>query len=248
MAIKLTKEETRKKLLDMAVLITDLLDENDIPYILVYGTLLGAVRHKGFIPWDDDFDIAIPARYQYKLNKIFTSLSGCNFYSQKNHNYYDWVMRVSDQKTKVDAKETEWELYNHTMINNDLGLCIDIYPFYIRPQNRLARLLHSFFTKSSAYLHKLSFVLKSKFIKSIACNLERLRAVNFQGSYYTNAGEIYYGKQLFDDLKTCNFDGFNFKIPNNPEDFLVKRYGDWEKIPTKEEIQQAVHYEDVYWR
>ena len=46
----------QKVLFNMAVAIRDILEKNAIPYMLAYGTLLGAVRHKGFIPWDDDFD------------------------------------------------------------------------------------------------------------------------------------------------------------------------------------------------
>ena len=47
------------RLLEMAVAIRDVLENHDVPHMITYGTLLGAVRHKGFIPWDDDFDFYI---------------------------------------------------------------------------------------------------------------------------------------------------------------------------------------------
>ena len=50
-------KKVQKRLLEMAVVIRDILEAHQIPYFITYGTLLGAVRHKGFIPWDDDFDL-----------------------------------------------------------------------------------------------------------------------------------------------------------------------------------------------
>ena len=56
---KETLKKVQGRLLEMAKSICSILEKNDIPYMLAVGTLLGAVRHQGFIPWDDDFDIFI---------------------------------------------------------------------------------------------------------------------------------------------------------------------------------------------
>lgn len=57
---RITPEENKKLLVEMLIKISKYFDENNIKYFLCYGTLLGAVRHKGFIPWDDDIDIHVP--------------------------------------------------------------------------------------------------------------------------------------------------------------------------------------------
>ena len=50
-------KRVQKRLLEMGTVIARILEKHDIPYMITFGTLLGAVRHHGFIPWDDDFDI-----------------------------------------------------------------------------------------------------------------------------------------------------------------------------------------------
>ena len=56
-------EEAHHILLDIAKAFTKVCDENNIPYYMLGGTMLGAVRHKGFIPWDDDMDFGVPREY-----------------------------------------------------------------------------------------------------------------------------------------------------------------------------------------
>ena len=50
-------KRVQNRLLEMGKVIADILERNNIPYMITFGTLLGAVRHGGFIPWDDDFDM-----------------------------------------------------------------------------------------------------------------------------------------------------------------------------------------------
>ncbi|MDK9684936.1 LicD family protein [Pseudoalteromonas shioyasakiensis] len=245
---KLSSEDIRKQLLTMAVDITKTLDEHKIPYILTYGTLLGAVRHSGFIPWDDDFDIAIPATYQKKAIQVLSNISKYHFLSLASDDYYDWVLRVTDKSTKTTSKETEWEVYNHTMSREDIGLCVDIYPFYCLPDNAFKFKTHKFFTKVSSWLIRKSFAKKSNFIKKLGFAMLSLRANASEGKYYTDAGQIYYQPTLFTQTEYINFEEFKFRAPTEPEKFLERRYGDWQKLPTQEEIDKAIHYEETFWR
>lgn len=248
MGPKLSSEEIREQLLTMAIDITQTLDENNIPYTLTYGTLLGAVRHAGFIPWDDDFDIGIPATYQKKAIKVLKNSCQYHFLSLDKDNYYDWVLRVSDKSTKIVSKETEWDVYNHTMQREDIGLCLDIYPFYCLPDNIIKRKLHVFFSKLTSKLFRKSFANKSNIVKKIAFTLLSLRANSNTGKYYTDAGDIFYSRSLFSRTQMIAFEEHQFKAPAEAEKFLESRYGDWKTLPSTEEINKAIHYEDTYWR
>ena len=66
---KLTDKEVKQIELDILEYVHNFCEENGLKYIMNYGTLIGAVRHKGFIPWDDDIDISMP-RADYKKLSI----------------------------------------------------------------------------------------------------------------------------------------------------------------------------------
>ena len=66
---KLTDKEVKQIELDILEYVHNFCEENGLKYIMNYGTLIGAVRHKGFIPWDDDIDISMPRADYEKLSK-----------------------------------------------------------------------------------------------------------------------------------------------------------------------------------
>ena len=120
-------EEQKKYLLEILNWTMYFCKENNIRCYLHAGTLLGAIRHKGFIPWDDDIDIAMPRPDYEKFLKIMKT-SNCDFYiaNYENMKYYPTPF------SKVCIKETE------AVINNKLcnyGLGIDVFPIDGFPKN-----------------------------------------------------------------------------------------------------------------
>lgn len=119
------KEMTLKEIqlvgLDMMKDIHRFCEDNGIRYTLAYGSLLGAVRHKGFIPWDDDIDIWMPRPDYERFCKSYHSKAGYKLLSPYRDDNYFYFAKVYDNcRTHVEMK-----LKHH---KGDLGVWIDVFP------------------------------------------------------------------------------------------------------------------------
>lgn len=116
-------EEQKQLALAILKSVADYCDKQGLRYYLAYGTMLGAVRHKGFIPWDDDIDIMMP-RDDY--NKFLNEYNGYNdIYRvcsiEKDDSYPYTMAKVFDQRTKL-IDFTLWKQYKYA------GVFVDIFP------------------------------------------------------------------------------------------------------------------------
>lgn len=122
-------------LIRLRTVMLEILDEfarvckkNNLTYFLTAGTLIGAVRHKGFIPWDDDIDIAMPRNDYLKFLEIINNSTDPDYYIYSpvypNGNSYHFFDRL-----KFCKKNTVWALSYINNPKNYPGICITIFPF-----------------------------------------------------------------------------------------------------------------------
>ena len=120
----LTIQEVQEGSLRVLDFIDEICKKEGLRYYLVYGTLLGAIRHKGFIPWDDDIDIMMPRPDYEKLINFFVNhrleLEPFKIFDYRfDENYPYMIARVSDSRYTLDV---------HNEKDYGLGLFVDIYP------------------------------------------------------------------------------------------------------------------------
>ena len=124
---KLSQTEIQRVLFDMLVNFRDICDKNGLNYCLYDGTLIGALRHKGFIPWDDDIDVAMPYEDYLKLcDCIKNEDTRYPLLSWDRDENYEWLLvRMVDDYTRIAIPE-------HTVI----GAFLDIFLLCGYPDNQ----------------------------------------------------------------------------------------------------------------
>jgi len=120
--------------------IIDICDKNGLLYYALGGTMLGAVRHKGFIPWDDDIDLGMPRKDYELFLKTAPALLDKNFKIvnyKTDSDYHYYITRIQDVDTKVVETRYEHEgRYSH--------VSVDIFPIDGSPNNKLLRRIFYF--------------------------------------------------------------------------------------------------------
>ena len=123
---KLNLKDIQQIELSMLLVIDEFCRQQGLRYYLVGGTLLGAIRHKGFIPWDDDVDIMIPAEQIERFKKFFIAEAPKEYFiadaCSEKYSLYSWIKIRNTNTTSMPVK------YKSIPIN--WGICIDIFPIY----------------------------------------------------------------------------------------------------------------------
>ncbi len=127
--------------LDMYKKVALVCDCYDIPFFALGGTLLGAVRHKGFIPWDDDIDIAIPRpdydRFvEIAKDELPSYLVPKTYRDEKGDEHPMFICIIKDTRTKIQL--------NHATKTEDTSVWLDVFPLDAMPTNVLLRTIHKY--------------------------------------------------------------------------------------------------------
>lgn len=237
-------------------------DKHHIRYYMACGTCLGAVRHKGFIPWDDDVDCFMYLDDIRRLMKYRDEFQDGYFLQCKETDpEFQWpIYRLRDSRTTCIEKEEQPLDINH-------GFFVDIYPLYYYPD----KMIVAHFYILLSFVYRILYMGREPYNHGEKVkNLSRVLLTMFQGSQrdkiikniekklckYKNTEEIltYYGLDIFPThaitYKTAwfekpselKFEDDTFSAPTKPKKYLRRRYGNFMKLPPKEEQQPHHSY------
>lgn len=228
-------------------------DDNGIKYFLAFGTLLGTVRHMGFIPWDDDIDIMMTRKEYVKFLKHSIKLPSSIFFQNESTDTLPFGIFLTAKLRDVNSKVE----FN---VSHKPGVFIDLFVIDGIPKNKI----HGFFRKGkyiairyiesleydSGFLDRrsllikmlLSLLLPVRWLLKKANFSDRLRKGYIKSSMdYNSEYFIYWGKSLClnkSDIyptKKKLFEGEIFPVPKNYKKFLRVIYGDYQTLPPIEE-------------
>lgn len=260
---KIDLDEQKKILIDLLKYIDKVCEENNIKYSLMFGSLIGAIRHKGIIPWDDDIDIALMPEEYDKLMKALAKKHDYYFLlnPQTNKNYYYPFAKLVDSRTTLVEKSVK-------SIDN-YGVYIDIFRYHYVSNNKLLRKIHYeilFFTEtlfSRAMLNPKNIKrIKSKLIviaaNIIGVNFLKKRHLklcnNRKKTSYVLCDWPEYGasKEIlkassFLKYKKVPFENIQAMIVSDYDDVLKTTFGNYMQFPPIEE-RCPRHNTEIYWK
>lgn len=247
--------------LEMLKLVDKICREHNIPYSLYAGTLLGAVRHRGFIPWDDDLDICMSRANYNKLIEIWPETEHEGYILQNKEN----TPSFSQSFTKIRKEHTTFLQSEREAGQYHTGIFIDIFPMDRKPNGKLAK--YKFYWDCMRYqLYSREFApdqngILAKYIsKAILATvskrkrpairqklLEKITENNTNHALETVAIETVtsmkksYANDLLDSYTNLQFEDSEFMCFAGWKDYLRCKFGDYMQLPPEEERMWKHH-------
>lgn len=251
------REELKKLQMKILLEIRRICNKHNIQYFLDAGTMLGAVRHKGYIPWDDDIDVGmIKSEYETFLKVAQKELKDEFFiHNQYTDPEYGLVF------TKIRLKGTKFIENKGNPNSQHQEIFVDIFPYYFISDDEYIRRIEAFrmkmlaqmlLIKSGIYVWRGEKMLKAaKFLPfRILCLLyskkqlyskindlynkhKNTKRICMQDG--VNYNRLYFDKQILSVLTDTVFEGEIFKIPKEYDLFLHTAYGDYMTLPPETE-------------
>lgn len=245
-------KEAQGIMLDILIEFDRVCKENNLTYFLDWGTLLGAVRHKGFIPWDDDVDVSMPREDFEKLKTLYNEFSE-DFFLQtpetdKHYKYYYIPMKIRHNKSRyVEVVENGDEKFNN-------GIYIDVFPLDKLPKGKLNYKIQNLYKyiverapiidikyRDLSLRRKIIYPLVYFFTKTLTVKGRKkiedffiYKCKSYEDMYWGGIDlcfkHIYKKEEIF-PLKEIEYENNIFMGPNKPDSILTSMYGDYLTLP-----------------
>lgn len=260
-------KDIQNKLLGILLYFSEFCKEHNLGFVLAGGTCLGAIRHRGFIPWDDDLDVFMLREDYEKLVPLWNEFADTE----------KFALARSDEKINIHHDVTEIKDCNTTFINKhsvDLdinqGIMIDVIPLDAVAEGKAAGILQRLYAMLfSCYNFQRLPEHKSKavyFASKIALGVvksfksrykiwsfaeKKFTKYNGQGSNmvasFVESPAImkqHFPIEWFINPATAEFEGHIMPVPKNYNQYLTISYGDYMQLPPKEE---QINRHDIYF-
>lgn len=255
--------ELQDKILEIMSYIDNLCKENEIDYCLMGGSALGAKRHGGFIPWDDDLDIFMTPDNYENFKRIFNNKGNKDLFYLQEWGSFDEMITIS--KIRMNGTEyiepllEDWDIHQ--------GIYVDIFILHNCPNNRLQQ-FHQFFWAKYVITKGLAArgYNRRKGLAGMVLKLANLLPENFLVKYglkqvykYRNINSMYfcnfmgkavfknaiYKKEWFIPTEYIDFEKIRLRVPVKLHDFLTERFGNYMIPPSLNRIKWEQHAS--YW-
>lgn len=260
---KIELEERKKIQLDVLDRIHAFCIQNDIKYTLAYGTLLGAVRHGGYIPWDDDVDIAMLRKDYDVFVKSFVDERYKVASFETSHNLIAFAKVFDNETVIVDRKAS----------THSLGVNVDVFPIDDAPVSSRICKWHKWhiqrlkdcnriklfkINKESTKLNNLIGLAGkvllivfpySYFVRRIITLSKKYNGKNCNKAVHWPASghALPLDKQLFENTQLTPFEDRHYNAIVETDKYLSNEYGDY-MTPPPVEKRISYHTSDAYWK
>lgn len=257
----------QEKLLEMLDWFHQYCVNNHIRYYVCAGTMLGAMRHKGFIPWDDDIDLIIPRPDYERLIRLFnkqiehyileTPYSGDDFFPYSYAKLYDTNTTMTEHLRRDCKRGISIDVFPLDGIGNSISEAKKNYEKFNRIQNfALTQIcaVRNDRSKLKNLAITISRLIPEKFvdIKKLTIKMDKVSSsfgyenndyvMNFTSTYRL---KDVLPKYIYGDPVLYPFEGIMVYGVEKPNEYLTHLYGDWKKLPPKEKRHSAHDFEEL---
>lgn len=251
------KRQLQKIILSIAIEIKQICERHNIPYIILGGTQLGAIRHGGFIPWDDDFDIGMKRKdYERFIQICKTELNSNKYFLQTENTeeYYAYCF------AKIQLKDTKFieEFSKNVPVHQ--GIFVDIFPYDNLPNGKISKkfflfqnyILKTFLWVKCGYgeeFHRkrisyklvrgLSFFVSKHILKKLRTRLiQKYNSIDTKQCFTSDYPRERLENIWFETTAKYEFEGEQFVGFQAFDEYLMNLYGNYMELPPSEERKE----------